>query len=101
MERAFRPMRRKDRQLTAEDTWALLEQETYGILSLTEEDGWPYGVPMNYILREGCLYLHCAPNAYAVQAVGRDDRVCFTVVPRAELVPEHITEAYELSLIHI
>lgn len=99
-ERAFRPMRRKDRQLTAEDTWSLLERETYGILSLTEEDGWPYGVPMNYLLLDGQLFLHCAPSAYAVQAIARDDRVCFTVVPRAELVPEHITEAYESVIVY-
>ncbi len=100
MERAFRPMRRKDRQLTEEDTWALLKQESYGVLSVTEEDGWPYGVPINYILREGCLYLHCSPSAYVVGAIARDDRVCFTVVPRAELVPEHITETYESVIVY-
>lgn len=100
MARIFRPMRRKDRQLSEEDTLALLKQETYGILSITEEDGWPYGVPVNYLLLDGSLYLHCSPSAYMVQAISQDDRVCFTVVPRAELVPEHITERYESVIVY-
>ncbi len=100
MPTSFRPMRRADRQLSQEETWALLRQENHGILATTEEDGWPYAVPMNYLLREDCLYLHCSPQAYLIQAIARDDRVCFTVVPRAHLVPEHITEEYESVIVY-
>ena len=50
MPTSFRPMRRADRQLSQEETWALLRQENHGILATTEEDGWPYAVPMNLSL---------------------------------------------------
>ncbi len=100
MEHIFRPMRRKDRQLTEEDTWSLLKQENHGVLAVTEEDGWPYAVPINYLMLDGCLYLHCSPNAYMVQAIARDERVCFTVVPQAQIVPEHITEVYESVIVY-
>ena len=100
MEHIFRPMRRKDRQLPEEEAWTLLKQESHGVLAITEEDGWPYAVPINYIVLDGCLYLHCSPSAYLIQAIARDDRVCFTVVPRAELVAEHITETYESVIVY-
>ena len=100
MEHNFRPMRRKDRQLSETEAWSLLKQETYGVLAITEEDGWPYAVPINYVILDGCLYLHCSNQAYMLQAIARDDRVCFTVVPQAQLVPEHITEVYESVIVY-
>ena len=100
MEHSFRPMRRKERQLSEEDTWSLLGQADHGVLAVTEEDGWPYAVPINYVLLDGCLYLHCARDAYVTQAIARDDRVCFTVVPQARLVPEHITEVYVSVIVY-
>lgn len=100
MEHRFRPMRRKDRQLPDDEAWALLTRETHGVLAVTEEDGWPYAVPLNYLVQDGCLYLHCSRDAYVTQAIARDDRVCFTVVPQARLVPEHITEVYESVIVY-
>lgn len=88
-------MRRKDRQLPLEEAQALLETGTWGVLSLIGEDGWPYAVPMNYVTKDGKLYLHCATKGAKLDAIARDDRACFTVVLRAELVPAHSTTLYE------
>ena len=55
---------------------------------------------MNYLILNDCLYLHCAKTAYLLQAIARDDRVCFTVIPQAKLVPEHITEVYESVILY-
>ena len=65
-----RPMRRKDRQLSAADARAILAKGTHGVLSVVGDGGWPY-------------------------AVARDDRVCFTVVTQAQVIPAHITTLYE------
>ena len=59
----MKEMRRKDRQLSLEDTLAVLEQGEYGILSTTCKDGTPYGVPVSYAYSNGCIYFHCARNA--------------------------------------
>lgn len=99
MSELFRPMRRKDRQLSQEDTWTLLKQENHGVLAVAGEDNWPYAVPMNYVLWKDCLYLHCAKEAYFLEAIARNHRVCFTVVPQATLVPEHITTLYESVIV--
>lgn len=90
-----RTMRRKDRQLPEEETLAILEQGTHGVLSLVGDDGWPYAIPMNYVMMNGKLYLHCAKAGYKLDCIARDNRVCFTVVTRSEVIPAHITTLYE------
>ena len=94
-----RPMRRKDRQLPQEEAWALIEKGGHGALSVTGDGGWPYGVPMNFITLDGCLYLHCAREGHKLDSIARDDRVCFTVVTKAQPVPEHITTLYESVIV--
>lgn len=94
-----KPMHRKDRQLSQEEAWKALAQGTHGVLCLAGEDGWPYGVPMNYVLLDGSLYLHCARSGYKLEAIARDQRVCFTVVTKAQVIPEHITTLYESVMV--
>ena len=94
-----RPMRRKDRQLPQEEAWTLLEKGGHGVLSVTGDGGWPYGVPMNFITLDGCLYLHCAREGHKLDSIARDDRVCFTVVTKAQPVPAHITTLYESVIV--
>lgn len=90
-----RPMHRQDRQLPQEEAWALLTQGTYGVLSVVGDEGWPYAVPMHYTVMDGQIYLHCAKTGYKLDAIARDDRVCFTVTLREELVQDHATSLYE------
>lgn len=82
----FRSMRRKERQLTAEQAARLLEQETYGVLSVHGDDGYPYGVPVNYAFVDGRILLHgTSENSHKLAAIQNDPKVCFTVVSRHEL----------------
>ena len=54
----FREMRRKDRELTREEALELLENGTYGVLSVMGVEGYPYGVPLHYCMMDGKIYLH-------------------------------------------
>ena len=40
-----KPMRRSDRQLTYEEMLQLFRDAEYGVLSVTDENNMPYGVP--------------------------------------------------------
>lgn len=94
-----RPIRRKDRQLPQEESLAILERGTYGILAVTGDQGWPYAVPMHYIFLDGSIYLHCAKKGHMLESIAQDDRVCFTVVTQHDLVRDHITALYESVIV--
>ncbi len=50
-----------------------------GVLSCIGPDGYPYGVPVNYIFDGGAVYFHGRPAGEKFDSIVRDGRVCFTV----------------------
>lgn len=44
-----REMRRKDRKIETDEAIKILKTGEYGVLSTVDIDGYPYGVPINYI----------------------------------------------------
>lgn len=46
----------------------------------------PYILPFNYGYRDGCLYIHSAPEGRKIELLGKNNRICFEV----EDVPEII-----------
>lgn len=91
----FRSMKRGEYSLSREAAVACLRKETWGVLSVHGDGGFPYGVPMNYVWDGGTLLLHCSSeNSHRLDSLHRDSKVCFTVVPEHELDREHWTTAY-------
>lgn len=78
-------MRRSDRQLPVEVAHALLERGEICQLAMVDK-GEPYLVTLNYGFREGTLYFHAARQGRKMDILADGSRVCFTVVPRHELV---------------
>jgi nitroimidazol reductase NimA-like FMN-containing flavoprotein (pyridoxamine 5'-phosphate oxidase superfamily) len=97
-----RPMRRAARRLPPAGCLELLRRGEWGVLALCSE-GQPYGVPLNYVLREEgevpSLLFHCAPAGLKLDILDRAPRACFTVVPDAEIRPENLTTRYESVMI--
>lgn len=58
----FYEMRRKDRLLTEKEAKEILSEGEYGVLSTIGEDGYPYGVPVNYVYLNDSIYFHCAAD---------------------------------------
>ena len=44
----FRPLRRIKQQLSNEECITILENEVRGVLSVLGDNGYPYGLPINY-----------------------------------------------------
>ena len=99
MREAFTEIRRKDRQLTQTEAYALLERCEYGVLSTVGEDGQPYGVPMSFALVGDILYLHCARNAgHKCANLAACPRASFTVVGDTRVLPAKFSTAYESAV---
>jgi nitroimidazol reductase NimA-like FMN-containing flavoprotein (pyridoxamine 5'-phosphate oxidase superfamily) len=76
----FRPLRRFKQAASPEECQAVLSSDWRGILSVHGDNGYPYGVPVNFLYSEGKIYFHCAKAGHKLDAVRADDKVCFTVL---------------------
>lgn len=77
----FREMRRQDRCITKEEAFEILARGKYGVLSVVGEDGYPYGVPMHYIVEGNSVYLHCsAQGGHRNDALENNPKISFTVI---------------------
>ena len=82
----FRPMRRFKQQLSREECLELLEKEKRGVLSLLGDEGYPYGVPLDfwYNPQDGCLYFHCAPEGKKLSCIARWPEATLTAAEAGE-----------------
>ena len=88
-------MRRKDKALKNDDTVRLLRECEYGILSTVDAKGQPYGVPLNYVLRNDCLDFHCAMEGHKLDNLLANSRVSFCVVGRTNVLPAEFSTEFE------
>ena len=98
MDSVFRDIRRKDRVLSCDAAWKLLERGEYGFLAMQGMNGYGYGIPLSYAMRDRSLYFHCAPSGFKLDSLDVCDRVSFCVVGRTEVMPARFTTAYESAL---
>ena len=90
----FRDMRRSKQQLTEAENIEILKQGTYGVLSVAGEDGYPYGVPVNYVYEDGKIYIHGANAGHKIDAIRRNSKVTFCVVDKSDVIKEEYTTRY-------
>jgi len=84
----FRPMRRIRQQLPDEESLGILENGYRGFLSVIGDGGYPYTLPINYVLADGKLYFHCAREGHKLDAVRNCDKACFTVIDTPQQEPD-------------
>lgn len=92
-------MRRKDRKITTEEAFSILENGEYGILSTVSKDHEPYGVPLNYCLINAHIYFHCAVDGKKIENLRHHPRVSFCVVGRTQIMPEKFGTRYESCMV--
>lgn len=76
----FRELRRRGQALSEEEAEKILREGTYGVLSVSDPEGWPYAVPINYFFENGTLFMHCGKEGHKVDCLKHDDRASFCVV---------------------
>ncbi|UFS69030.1 pyridoxamine 5'-phosphate oxidase family protein [Geomonas sp. RF6] len=94
-----REVRRKEREISEADAKELLERGVYGVLSTVGADGAPYGVPLNYFVRGGAIYFHCAVEGHKLENLAAEPRVSFCVVGKTEVALEKFSTRYESVIV--
>lgn len=78
----FRPIRRKEKEISTDDALKVLEETRIGILGLNGDEGYPYAIPVNYYYDEDDkkIYFHGSKKGHKIDSLKRSDKVCFTVM---------------------
>lgn len=77
----FRPIRRKNKEISLELTKKLLADSRRGVLAVNGDGGYPYAIPINYLYDElqNKIYFHGARAGHKIDSIRTCDKVCFTV----------------------
>ena len=77
----FRKIRRFKQEMPAEECRELLKTQVRGVLSLLGDDGYPYGLPIDYWYNEadGKLYFHGAKEGHKIDAIRACDKASFCI----------------------
>lgn len=95
----FKEMRRKDRELSKEEAYELLNRCEYGVLSTMNPDGYPYGVPLDYVYEDNAIYFHCASEGHKLENIYSNLNVSFCVVNDVQLLPSDFSTKYKSVIV--
>ena len=86
----FRPARRKNKEISIDETRIILKEARRGILAVNGDEGYPYAIPVNYYYDEEAqkIFFHGAHVGHKVDALKASDKVCFTVLGPEEIKDE-------------
>ncbi|MEI0486937.1 pyridoxamine 5'-phosphate oxidase family protein [Brachyspira intermedia] len=90
----FREMRRKKQLLSNEETIAILEKCTSGVLAILGDDNYPYAVPLSYAYYDNRIVFHSARNGYKLDAIRNNNKASFCVIEKDDIKPEEYTTYY-------
>lgn len=57
-------------------------------------EGAPYVIPVNHVLHNGALYVHCAPEGLKIDLLRKDASVGFAAATDIEIIREKATTRY-------
>lgn len=95
----FREMRRKRQLLSDEETVAMLQSCTSGVLAVQGDDDYPYAVPLSFAYEDGKLFFHSATAGHKIDAVARNDKASFCVIATDDVVQSTFTTHYRSAIV--
>ncbi len=95
----FKEIRRKDREMDQETSIELLHTGEYGVLSLAEKEGYPYGVPLSYVYLNGSIYFHCALEGHKLELLQQNNKASFCVVGETSPLPNQFSVRYKSVIV--
>lgn len=91
----FRNMRRSEKATDMYRAEELLKSCDFGVLSVNGDDGYPYGVPVNYVYDDGKIYFHStSASSHKIEAIRKHEKVSFTIVTEHDLIQEKLDTMY-------
>lgn len=78
----FRKVRKIKNELDEKTTKEVLKKAPRGVLALNGEDGFPYGLPLNFYYDEdnNTLYFHGTKTGYKIDCIEKSPKASFTAI---------------------
>lgn len=95
----FNEIRKRKRELSKENTIELLKEGREGVLSTISENGYPYGIAVNYVYHNNYIYFHCANKGHKLDNIAKNNKVSFFVSSNIEILPKYFTTHYKSSVV--
>lgn len=90
----FREIRKKKRELSKEESMKVLIEGREGVLSTICENGYPYGVAVNYVYYNDAIYFHCSKKGQKIDNIKLNNKVSFFVTKDIKVIPSQFTTHY-------
>ena len=94
----FREMRRKKQLLSNEDTRAVMDRCTNGVLACFGDEDYPYAVPVNYVYYNDKIYFHSAKEGHKIDSINKNSKVSFAVVDEDTIVSKEYTSYFRSAI---
>jgi len=90
----FREMRRNKQLLSHEDTTAVMERCTNGVLACLGDDDYPYAVPLSFVYFDSKIYFHSAKAGHKMDAIIKYPKVSFSLIDEDTIVSHEYTSYF-------
>lgn len=84
-------MRRSKQLLSMEDTVAVMDRCTNGVLACLGDEEYPYAIPLSYVYFNDKIYFHSAKAGHKIDAITKNPKVSFSVIDEDTIVSEKYT----------
>ena len=91
----FRPMRRKNQQLSLEDCNEILAKATSGVLALEGDAGYPYAVPLSFVYHDKKIFFHSAKAGHKIDSIKANSKASFCVIAKDDVKPDEYTSYFK------
>lgn len=81
--------RMKRHQLSKEEITEVLSNAQIGRIATLNEDGYPYIVPVHFVIYKEKIYIHGLIKGQKISNLLRDNRVCFEVDEMGAIIPDN------------
>ena len=82
--------RMKQHQLSVEEISEVLSKSEVGRIATHNENGFPYIVPVHYIVLDGKIYIHGLIKGQKITNLIKNDKVGFEVDEMGTIIPDYV-----------
>ena len=93
-----REIRSKENAVDVKKTIEIVKVGSYGVLATIGEDGYPYGVPLNYSYWNKCICFHCGQQGHKLENIDFTNKVSFCVVTKSDILANKFDTDYESAV---